>query len=166
MDFIKYITEFQYPVNTNRLKVKVDNADTHRGMALGLVSIRPKDRIDGVEKRICRKVISQPKYKKCFENTCEWFDRAYPFTFKYSTIQYNSNIKCAKHIDNNNVGESIIVGLGDYEGGELIVYDKDDNPRYIDIKNKFYKFNGSEYYHATNDFTGNRVTMVFFNIAD
>ena len=157
MNFVEYITEFEYPVNTNRLKVKVNNADTHRGMALGLVSIRPKDRINGVEKRICRKVISQPKYRKCFDNTCQWFNKVYPFTFKYSTIQ---------HIDNNNIGESIIIGLGDYEGGELIVFDKDDKPRYIDIKNRFYKFNGSQYYHATNDFTGNRVTMVFFNVAD
>ena len=166
MDFVEYITNFDFPLNTNRLKVKFKEEDIHRGMALGLVNIRAKDRIDGVKQRICSKVKFQPKYKKCFDKTCEWFDTVYPFTFKYSTIQYNSNIQCAKHIDNNNVGESIIVGLGDYEGGELIVFDKDDKPRYIDIKNRFYKFNGSQYYHATNDFTGNRVTMVFFNVAD
>ena len=82
--------------------------------------------------------------------------------FKYSTIQYNKNHKCARHKDGKNVGESYIVGLGDYEGGRLIVYDENDNPEYIDIKNKFYKFNGSKYHHETEEFSGERYSMVYF----
>ena len=56
------------------------------------------------------------------------------------------------------------MGFGSYSGGELIVYDKDDNPKYVDIKNKFYKFNGSQFYHQTAPFIGTRVTIVFFKL--
>jgi len=48
----------------------------------------------------------------------------------------------------------------------LIVYDKDDRPEYIDIKNKFYCFNGSEYYHETEEFEGVRVSLVFFQLGN
>ena len=66
----------------------------------------------------------------------------------------------------NNVGESYIIGLGDYSGGELIVYDSNDNPKYIDINHKFYKFNGSEFYHEVSDFIGTRITLVFFKLGE
>ena len=33
---------------------------------------------------------------------------------------------------------------------------------YVDIKNKFYKFDGAKKYHETEDFTGTRLSLVFF----
>ena len=54
--------------------------------------------------------------------------------------QYNKNHRCAKHKDGRNVGESYIIGLGDYTGGELMVWDENDkNPKKHNIRNKFYK---------------------------
>ena len=86
--------------------------------------------------------------------------------FKYSSIQYNKNYKIKKHIDKRNMGVSYIVGLGDYEGGELLIYfdGQDKPPTAVDIKNKFYTFDGSKYYHEVADFTGNRISLVFYNI--
>ena len=56
------------------------------------------------------------------------------------------------------------VGLGDYTGGELIVYDEDGkNPVKKDIRNKFYTFNGSKYPHETAPFKGERYTLVFYS---
>ena len=91
---------------------------------------------------------------------------SYDPNFECTTIQYNKNYKIAKHIDANNVGESYILGLGNYTGGELIVYDKNNNPTYIDINHRFYKFNGSELYHETASFIGDRITLVFFKLGE
>ena len=164
------IINFQYPINYCRNNTKYskgkDKEEKHRGMALGLVNLRPCNAVKNGNKpqQDCR-LLKQEKYKKLFKITNEWFMETYPFYFLYTTIQYNKNNKCAKHIDGKNVGESIIIGLGDYEGGRLIIYDYEgEEKKYIDIKNKFFKFNGSKYYHETESFTGNRITLVFFNI--
>tara|TARA_R110000772_G_scaffold25718_2_gene66834 strand:- start:10105 stop:10584 length:480 start_codon:yes stop_codon:yes gene_type:complete len=90
--------------------------------------------------------------------------KKYDPEFKFTTIQFNKNKKMVKHIDGRNIGESYILGLGDYEGGELIVYDNNDIPTKHDIKNKYFKFDGSKYYHEVGDFTGNRYTLVFYHI--
>ena len=81
-------------------------------------------------------------------------------------IQYNQNQVSAKHKDRNNVGDSYIIALGDYEGGLLKVWhnDDDEEPEYIDIKNKFYKFDGGKKWHESTAFTGTRLSLVFFNI--
>lgn len=163
------IINFQYPINRTRKHTKhnwKDNQEVHRGMALGMVNLRPCNAIKNGNKpqQDCR-LLKSKKYKELFDSTNEWFNRTYPYFFDYTTIQYNKNNKCAKHKDSKNVGESIIIGLGDYEGGRLIIYDYMGQDKvYVDIKNKFFKFNGSEYAHETEEFTGNRITLVFFSI--
>ena len=76
-------------------------------------------------------------------------------------IQINKNWWTPPHKDAGNVGESYIVGLGDYEGGRTCV-DYGDHIVKYDIKNKFVKFDGSKYEHWTEKFTGNRYSMVFY----
>jgi hypothetical protein len=44
--------------------------------------------------------------------------------FTFTSIQVNKNYASALHCDRNNFGPSYIVGLGDYEGGELWTQDK------------------------------------------
>ena len=46
-------------------------------------------------------------------------------SFHFTTIQLNCNYDSALHVDANNAGPSAIVGLGDYEGGELWQFDPD-----------------------------------------
>ena len=59
----------------------------------------------------------------------------------------------------------MIIGFGDYTGGELILYDKNGkNPTEHNIKNRFIKFNGSIYPHKTAPFRGERYSLVFYNI--
>jgi hypothetical protein len=81
--------------------------------------------------------------------------------FPYTTVQVNYNYKTKPHIDRNNVGESLIVGLGDYVGGDLIV----DKKRY-DIRNHPLIFNGAELLHGTAPYKGDRYSLVFFKTAD
>ena len=76
-------------------------------------------------------------------------------------IQINKNWWSPPHKDAGNVGESYIVGLGDYEGGRTCV-DYGDHIVKYDIKNKFVKFDGSKYEHWTEKFTGTRYSMVFY----
>jgi hypothetical protein len=80
-----------------------------------------------------------------------------PPDFSYLSIQVNQNYQTAAHKDKGNVGQSCILGFGNYEGGDLIV---EDTP--ISIKNQLVFFDGSKYLHSTTPFTGNRFSLVFF----
>tara|TARA_R110002126_G_C10168017_1_gene473517 strand:- start:40 stop:513 length:474 start_codon:yes stop_codon:yes gene_type:complete len=152
------LKNFNYPKNTNRNNIKIGD-EIYRGFCLGLIySWRTKTKQN-------HRRLKMKKYIYLFDETKKYFLNNSPEPdFKYTTIQYNSNHKCKKHKDKNNIGDSYIIGLGEYSGGRLIIYDENDNPKYIDINNKFYKFNGSQYYHETEDFIGDRHTLVFFNI--
>ena len=164
-DYGTMLTSIKYPVNVNRPKLKNDLSEVHRGVALGLVAVRPLNWINGEKHRQCCS-LKWKKYQKCFDISKKLFNEYSPEPdFKWTTIQYNSNQVSAKHKDKNNIGESYIIGLGDYEGGLLKVWhNEDEEPEYIDIKNKFYKFNGAKLYHESTAFTGTRLSLVFFNL--
>jgi len=79
--------------------------------------------------------------------------------FKFNGVMINKNWKCPPHYDNKNAGVSLICGLGNYTGGDLFVEGKP-----IDIKYKPYIFNGSLQEHWTDDFEGERYSVVLFNL--
>tara|TARA_R110000772_G_scaffold262682_3_gene381831 strand:+ start:504 stop:1064 length:561 start_codon:yes stop_codon:yes gene_type:complete len=78
--------------------------------------------------------------------------------FKWTEIQINKNHQIQPHRDKGNVGESYIIGFGNYSGGQLKVSNE-----LIDIKDKFYKFDGTNNTHYTLPFKGDRYSIVFFN---
>jgi hypothetical protein len=47
--------------------------------------------------------------------------------FEFHQITINKNLKCKKHRDSHNKGESYIVGFGDYRGGELTLWPEDNS---------------------------------------
>jgi hypothetical protein len=81
--------------------------------------------------------------------------------FKFSSVQVNYNYKTMPHIDKNNVGNSLIVGLGNYTGGDLVVSGKSYNIKYNPVI-----FNGSIHLHSTKPFKGERYSLVFFKTKD
>ncbi len=88
--------------------------------------------------------------------------------FQWTQVQLNKNFQSPPHYDGANIGESYIVGLGDYTGGRLYLEQPSmftDTPliRKENIKNKPFKFNGSKHKHWTEDYTGTRYSVVFFN---
>ena len=93
-----------------------------------------------------------------------------PKGWDFQTIQLNHNGKCKKHRDKNNVGKSVIIGIGDYKGGELRVWNAEDaNPRDYNLKDRPTLFNGALLPHETQPFeTGEyerghgRYTIVYF----
>jgi hypothetical protein len=76
--------------------------------------------------------------------------------FEYTTIQINKNILSPPHVDKNNVGLSYIIGLGNYQDGELII----EGNKY-DIHNKLLKFDGNKG-HWTSSFIGTRYSIIYF----
>ena len=99
-----------------------------------------------------------PEYQDIFEE----FVKLHYGDFKFNQVIINRDFKITRHIDAKNVGESIIIGLGDYQEGKLVV-EFENEIKKIDIKNKFYKFDGSKYYHFVEQFKGNRYSLVFYN---
>ena len=146
-------SDFYWQKNYNRLNVLQEGDLCYQGFCLGIV-------FSWNGGHGWRKM---PKFKPLLENGMKLIN-SYDPKFDCSTIQFNKNYKVKKHIDSNNVGESYIIGLGSYSGGELIVYDEHDVPTYININHRFYKFNGSKYYHETASYIGERITLVFFKL--
>lgn len=156
------LLKFQYPRNYQRKNIMDKEDKYYYGFVLGLVNSWAHSNVKetGAEKRLCRRN-AYKKYQKIYELAKELGK-----DIEYTSIQFNKNYRCKKHIDGNNMGESSIIGLGNYTGGELLVYyDGPDNPpKKIDIKGKFFKFNGSQYYHETAPFEGERHTLVYYSI--
>jgi len=83
-----------------------------------------------------------------------------------TSITLNHGVKAKKHVDSFNVGDSVIVGIGNYEGGKLRVYDGGrDSETYTayDIHDKPLMFNGAKFAHETEDFTGDRYTIIYYS---
>ncbi len=78
----------------------------------------------------------------------------------FTSIQINDNYVCAPHKDVNNIGESYIVGFGNYLGGQLWIEGVD-----YDIRLRGLLFNGSERQHWTKPWINNRFTLVFHTLA-
>ena len=98
------------------------------------------------------------KYKEFKNLLFEFGSNTFP-TFEFNTVTINHNYVAKRHRDCSDIGESIIFGLGDYSGGELIV-----GASAYNIKNVPIKFNGSKIYHETKQFKGDRWTFIFFNL--
>ncbi len=82
--------------------------------------------------------------------------RTYDPDFKYTTIQVNKNIQSPPHVDKNNVGDSYIIGLGEYTGGDLVIEGEAH-----DIQYTFLRFDG-RLAHWVTPFKGTRYSLVFF----
>lgn len=82
--------------------------------------------------------------------------------FEWSSVMINKNFQTKAHKDGGNIGESVMLGLGDYRGGALYVKYDDEIKKY-QTWCRLVRFNGSLYEHWTEDFEGDRFTLVFYN---
>ena len=166
---LKMIRELKWP-KTGRPNVlrkshieKKGLRSGYEGFVLGIVtSWAGKGSRSGYRKMLSMKT-REPKYKKLFRETKKLMRLKDP-KFKFTSIQFNKNHRAARHRDAKNTGISYIIGLGDYTGGQLTIFDENEkNPVKHDIKNKFYTFDGSKYPHETCPFKGERYTLVFYS---
>ena len=87
------------------------------------------------------------------------------FLFDQVTINYSpKGTIIRQHLDKTNVGDSILVAYGDYEGGKTYVEnEKDRNFTLTDCRNELLCFNGSQRKHGVTAVTsGNRYSLVFY----
>lgn len=97
------------------------------------------------------------KYQELFNLCVEYGLKILPKDFIFTTITINHNLKCLPHKDNGNFGLSCITALGEFENGSLFVEGKK-----YDIKNKVLMFDGSKCLHETENFIGERYTIIYY----
>jgi hypothetical protein len=164
---LKMLREMKWPKTARPNVLRQSHVDAgfsgYEGFVLGIVtSWAGKGSRSGYRKMLSMKT-REPKYKKLFRESKKLMRMKDP-KFKFTSIQYNKNHRAARHRDAKNTGISYIVGLGDYTGGELTIFDENEkNPVKHDIKGKFNTFDGSKYPHETCPFKGERYTLVFYS---
>ena len=81
------------------------------------------------------------------------------FDFDFDGVQINRNVLCPPHKDTKNIGDSLLIGFGEYEGGETLIEG---------VKHDIYHtpviFNGYEKEHSVCQFEGERYSVVLFKI--
>ena len=103
------------------------------------------------------------KYPELLKAVAEFGNLVVPKGWDYNGITINDGVKANKHKDSKNLGRSVIIGIGDFKGGDIKVWDGDDkDPKVFDLHDKPVFFNGGLLYHQTTPFTGERFTMVFY----
>jgi len=81
--------------------------------------------------------------------------------FEFTSIQVNKDYAAALHVDKNDAGNSIIIGLGDYSGGELWVDDGSCSGHCLDVRDTWHRLEGHTP-HEVMPFKGRRYTLVYF----
>jgi len=92
------------------------------------------------------------------------FGRLYFPEYEFTDAQINYNWGAPPHKDKGNYGDSIIIGLGNYSGGELCLQNDNDEFDNHDIHYRLLKFNGAKYTHYVLPYSGDRMSVVFYNI--
>jgi len=97
------------------------------------------------------------KYKEIYEELKNVAKQINP-DFVFDCIHINQNLVCPKHLDGRNVGKSMLVSIGDYNGCNLVVNNVEYNTKYRPIY-----FNGAllEHYN-TDNLEGNKYSIVYY----
>ena len=80
----------------------------------------------------------------------------------FNAITLNQNCICKPHKDNNNSGITAIVSFGTFQGGELYIHTGPDAGMH-DIKGRVLYTDLSNHTHSTQQFSGNRFSIVYYN---
>lgn len=154
-DILHVLEVAPIPLTDGRKNVLPEGVDAVRGVALGAVTDRK-----GKNVVCCNKTDPRAKLTKVL---CRFMKEAEP-AFKFTTIQLNKNYAARRHQDSNNLGDSRLIGFGNFTGGDIIVEENGIN-RKESVKNRFVAFNGNNWHEVT-EFTGTRYSIVFFTLGN
>ena len=164
----EYIRDLEFIDNTRRKKINSNKGKTYSM----LYGVTPYSILRSKEPKTFRQkdpnsnyylTLGRMKYPLLQDIFEEFRDLHFP-DFKFNSVMINKNLKTKKHRDGQNVGESILLGLEDYSEGYINVEQDDKTFKKYKTWHKLNKFNGSKYEHYTSDFTGERFTLVFYNM--
>lgn len=143
------LESIKIPLNSNKTG-RARTFGDHRAMTLGFVKARIS-REYGLSRYT-------KKYPELYEAIKAFGELVCPFEF--TSIHINYNVVCPKHVDPENVGNSMLVSFGDYEGCDLAI----ENYGVFNTNCKPIIFNGSKYPHWNTPLkSGNKYSLVFFN---
>lgn len=162
---LKSLREFEFRKSKRRPSL-LQPGETHfEYVTLGLINNRESTmrKYNLPRKDLSRKT-KIPRYFKLYTQAKELMHTQDP-GFKFTSIVINKNHMARLHKDKNNIGESYITALGDYNGGELRVWNKEQTAfTDHDIRNKWLLFNGTEHFHETLPFEGERYSIVYYTV--
>lgn len=108
--------------------------------------------------------VSNNRFPELFDLLIEYGNMILPTGYNYSCITVNRNVTSTKHKDINNYGLSCITGIGNYENGNLIIYQNESEERKeFNIKDNIVLFNGNKLYHQTGEFNGIRYCLIYYS---
>ena len=84
---------------------------------------------------------------------------------RWNAITVNDNYTCSRHKDKGNEGASLLVGFGNYIGGELMAEDADGVAIAHNINSRPLVMNFAESFHWVTPFEGDRYSLVFYRVA-
>lgn len=152
-------------ITVSKIPKPSETSNTNRGNVIGTIG-RTMTFGFGDNRQGWNFYATNKKYPEVFEALVKFGNAVVPKGWRYQGITLNHGVKAKKHKDKKNVGESVIVGFGDYTGGELKVWDGNDkNPKALSIKDDPLMFNGGNLYHQTTPFKGDRYTIIFYKQA-
>jgi len=82
--------------------------------------------------------------------------------FIFNSVFITKNCQSKPHKDGNS-SFSVIVTVGDFEGGGLYVEENFEKTHLFPIRTYSLEFNGSIYKHWTEPFSGTRYSLIFYN---
>lgn len=135
---------------------------SQRGDIIGTVGFSTNFGIGQVRYKGYQEYAMNAKFPDAYRAIIRFADACLPPDFIYNTITLNHNVLAKKHVDTYNYGDSIIIAIGEFEGGGLYVFNEKDEPTLFEIKDRPLMFNGALAAHQTQEFTGNRYTLIFF----
>ena len=138
------------PGHYHAIRTGTYNQKNARQICFGLVKYRGK--------------FQESKFTKMYPYMIDLFKEfiaSHYSDFSFRTVYVNKNTVAQKHLDKNNVRDSLLVGLGPYREGETTLYLGDEEKKFS-IKTSSIIFNGSKIPHQSEKFEGTRYSLVFF----
>ena len=157
-DILKQLNNCKIPLQKKRMNVKTNSSDTFHACILGKVSFLRKG-------RMCLEDSLVTKANPSLTQLIFDYGKSIQPGFGFNAVCVNKSYQMRKHKDKNNIGESMVVGLGDYSGGELKIWNKKgDSCINYDIKQTPIVFNGSQFFHEVAAFEGERWSLVYYTM--
>ena len=163
------ISKLKFQTSTNRRKL-LSIPESQGGSMLWGSTFRqhpkhyPKQRSpdpDCIGKNMTKVKEENPDLKEYFNQ----FRNLYFKDFKFNSVHINKNYATPPHFDSKNCGESVLIAMGGYRGGQTCLYNETNRTiEKHDARIKPLIFNGSSILHWVLPHNkGDRFTLVFFN---